>query len=105
MTQALVQAVVSLIISLALEIVPWLKDQWNAWQWKTGALVALSGVVAAIWWALSCYTTLTPDTGLVCNVEGAVKALVIGILSGYGGSQLTWHVAAKRTPNALKRNG
>jgi len=104
MTQALIATIVGVVVSFLVEVIPGFKLWWSEFAWKRLALLGLFLVVPEVWWALACYTKIgVPGTGLDCDVNGAIMALVVGFI-GFMSSQGTFKIATSSLVNAQLRN-
>ena len=103
-SQAVLVAVVGYILSVALEIVPWLKEHWTDWPYKAVSLLGLFIIVGVGWWAIQCWTALpVPALDVPCGWEGAVTMVTYALLA-WAGSQTGFSTAARYTDNAQERN-
>jgi len=104
MTAAVIATIVGIIVSILVEVIPKFQDWWAAFFWKKASLFTGFVVVAVVWWALACFTPIEVGaTGLSCDLNGAVKAVGLGLL-GFMSNQATFAVAARNLPNAQKRD-
>jgi hypothetical protein len=103
MTEALVATVVGVVVSVALETIPGLKDKWTSWKYKPITMFLLFLLVPVIAWALTCYAGLPLFTTADCTWQGAVYAAGIGLLA-FLANQTTFAVATRNTENAVMRN-
>lgn len=105
MTTGLIAMVVGGLVSLALEVIPGLKDKWANWEWKPlSLLVGFLGVPVAIV-ALVCSFGITlPEISLDCvNLSQTyVNAILLGFIS-FLGNQGTFYTATHRLPNVRAR--
>ena len=104
MTTELLAVLVGALVSLALEIIPGLKEVWSGWRWKPLTLFGGFLVIPMIIWALVCYGDIDVGFAVVCGVQGLLQSLWLGFI-GFLGNQTGYSVGARTTPNAVARNG
>ena len=100
----LVSFVVGVIVSVALEVVPNLKDKWSEWEWKKMTLFMLFMATPMVVTVLSCELGVQLPFEVVCDQQGYVDAFVVGFM-GFTGNQTTFLTTTYRTKNAKARNG
>lgn len=96
MTGEVVYAALAFVLSLALDIIPGLKDKWKALPKGTkefGWLIASLGVPMGLW-ALACYAGVKLFFEYQCDVNGFVVVMKVGLVA-YGLSQGTHKVVKK----------
>jgi len=101
LTAEYVAAAVAVVVSLLLEVVPGLAEQWNSLDettkrlaWLAGCLVIPLAIVGAGCAGL--------DLGVIapgCDAEGVVEALKVGF-AGYFAGQVAYMVVSKRVRKA-----
>jgi len=107
----LVSFVVGVIVSVALEVVPNLKDKWSEWEWKKMTLFMLFMATPMVVTVLSCelgvqlpFEVVCDPFEMVCDQQGYVDAFVVGFM-GFTGNQTAFLTTTYRTKNAKARNG
>ena len=102
MSTELLVVLVGALVSLALEIIPGLKDVWSAWAWKPLTLFVGFLIVPALVWALVCYGGIDIGLEVVCGVQGLLQGLWLGFVA-FLGNQAGYTVGVRNTANALAR--
>lgn len=103
MTEALVATVVGIVVSVALETIPGLREKWTGWRFKPITMFLLFLIVPLVAWALTCYAGLPLFTSVDCSWQGALHAAAVGLLA-FLANQTTYAVATRNTVNAVERN-
>jgi len=102
MTNQIIVVLVGALVSLALEIVPGLKDVWSDWQWKPLTLFVGFLLIPVIVWALVCYGGINVGLDVTCGVQGLLQGLWLGFIA-FLGNQAGYSVGASKTANAQAR--
>ena len=102
MTQETIALVVGGIVSVALEIVPGLRDLWSKWEWRRVTLLGLFLAVSLGAWALVCAAGLVLPGTYLCTTQGAFDAAVLGLMA-FAGSQTMYLVITRQSANARLR--
>ena len=102
LTTEFVVVLVGALVSLALEIIPGLKDVWSEWKWKPLTLFVGFLVVPVIVWALVCYGGINVGLEVICGVQGLLQGLWLGFVA-FLGNQAGYTVGVRNTANALAR--
>lgn len=98
-----IAVMVGALVSVGLEIIPGVKEQWNTWKYKALVLFGLFEAVPLVLWALACFANISFYPVDSCGVEGAIRAAVAGFV-GFMATQTTYAVGTRNTPNAEARN-
>ena len=102
MSKDLIALIVGVLISVALEIVPGLRDVWSTWKWKPLTLLVAFVGVPVVLWLLHCYGGI--DLVVTdCTTKGLIQVIILGF-TAFGGNQATFKLGANRLPNAALRN-
>jgi hypothetical protein len=102
MTSEVIAAIAGALVSLALEVIPGLKDVWEKTPWKPLILGGFFLVVAAGAWALTCYTNLEIWQNAFCCFEGLLLALWRGVVAWLA-SQGIFATAVRHLPGPRER--
>ncbi len=104
MTSEVIASLFGVIVSVVLEMLPWLKDKWTKWKWKPLTLFAGMVALSVGVWALACFAgiTLFPKP-TDCGINGALKAAGVGVLA-FMANQTTFAVVTRHSANATDRN-
>ena len=103
MTQETIALVVGGIVSVALEIIPGLRDFWSKWEWRRVSLLGLFLAVPIVAWSLVCTAGLSLPGTYTCTTQGAFDAAILGLVA-FAGSQTTYLVITRQSANARLRH-
>lgn len=103
MTAELITLIVGILISIALEIVPGLKEEWSDWKWKPLTMLVISVGTGLGMWALVCLAGIDLKMLLDCTKQGIASALYFAFVS-FVGNQTTYAVGTHKTANARARD-
>ena len=102
MSAELVTTVVNVLISIALEVIPGIKDKWSSWRWKPLTMLGISVVSGLGMWLLVCVANVDLGMLLDCDKQGIMTALYFAVIS-YGANQTAFAVSSRNLPNAKPR--
>ena len=103
MTAELIATIVGMIVSVALEVIPGIKDKWNVWKWKRLTLLVGFVAVPVIVWALGCFADISfIQQNFTCDVQGGLMAAGLGFLA-FVGNQGAFGYAVRNFSNAQSR--
>lgn len=103
MTRETIALVVGGVVSVALEIVPGLRDLWSKWEWRRVTLLGLFLAVPLGAWALVCAAGLSLPGTYDCTTQGAFDAAILGLVA-FAGSQTAYLVITRQSANARARH-
>jgi len=104
MTQATIAGVIGFIVSVLAEVVPGFNTWWDKFVYKRLALLLASVGVPLVLWALACFTTVSvPFTPDDCGVDGAVQAVLLGLVA-FAGEQTGFNVLVRKMSRYNARN-
>lgn len=94
--------IVGFAISVLLEIIPGLKEEWKTWRWKPLTLLVGFIVAAVALQALTCGGFRVPIVAETCDWRGYLVAAAAGLWA-FAGSQGGYITVSRKLPNALAR--
>lgn len=103
MTQETIALVVGGIVSVALEIVPGLRDLWSKWKWRRVSLLGLFLAVPLGAWVLVCAAGLVLPGAYDCTTQGVFDAAILGLVA-FTGSQTAYLVVTRQSANTRARH-
>ena len=102
MTAEWIALVVGAIVSVALEVVPGLKEKWTNWEWKRMSLFVLFIGVPLVSVMLICLAGFELPFVVDCSQQGYLDAIVLGFVA-FISNQGTFFTGTHRLANARRR--
>ena len=103
MTREMIALIVGFVVSMLVEVVPGFKTAWSKWKWRRASLLGLFVVVSLGAWMLSCTVGLTIPGIYLCEVQGVLDTLIMGLVA-FAGSQTTYLMFTRKSANAKLRH-
>jgi hypothetical protein len=103
MTEGIIAGAVGVLVSILLETVPYVRENWSRRQFKAVILLALHVGTPVIIWLLHCYLDLPFPFPITCTYDGLIQLGWLGT-TAFASNQATYLAVSKNLPNVKARH-